>query len=234
MSELFEACTEFLGIYRERNFHPNFWAEPLNAVTNASFVIAGGFAWRLASQRRATTLLTNALLSIALAIAFGSFFFHTIPNRFTKALDIAPIALFQALFLWLVCRWMLSLSRAAAAAVVIGVVGASFALLPVQQPLNGSLFYLPALAAMATLGTLYARRSNDERYLLLGAASCFAVAIAVRSVDWVVPWRFGTHFLWHLLNGVVVYLTLRAWVVYVAAGVRTAGLLDGRLSKAAE
>jgi hypothetical protein len=31
-----------------------------------------------------------------------------------------------------------------------------------------------------------------------------------------VQWQFGTHFLWHVLNGVVVYMTLRTWIVFVA------------------
>jgi hypothetical protein len=32
----------------------------------------------------------------------------------------------------------------------------------------------------------------------------------------IVAWHFGSHFLWHLLNGVVVYLALRVWIVFVA------------------
>jgi hypothetical protein len=32
----------------------------------------------------------------------------------------------------------------------------------------------------------------------------------------IVPWHFGSHFLWHVMNGVVVYMALRAWIVFVA------------------
>ena len=216
MSHLLKVCNELLGLYRERDFSPEFWAEPLNALTNASFLIAAFFAWDFASRRRVATRTTNALLSLAGVIGFGSFFFHTIPNRFTMWLDIVPIALFQVLFLWLVSNKMLALSRVASAAIVVGVVASSFALFPIHKPLNGSLFYLPSLLAMLTIGYLWAKRTNFEPYLLVGAACCFLLAVTARSIDKEVPWHFGSHFLWHVMNGVVVYMVLRAWIVFVA------------------
>lgn len=216
MSHLFEVCNKLLGLYRERGFSPEFWAEPLNALTNAAFLIAAFFAWDFASRRRVATRTTNALLSLAGVIGFGSFFFHTIPNHFTMWLDIVPIALFQVLFLWLVSNRMLTLSRVESAAIVLGVVGSSFALFPVHEPLNGSLFYLPSLLAMLTIGYVWAKRTNFEPYLLVGAACCFLLAVTARSMDKEVPWHFGSHFLWHVMNGVVVYLVLRSWIVFVA------------------
>lgn len=39
-----------VDIYCER-LGPSFWAEPFNAVTNASFLIAAWFAWRLIGHR---------------------------------------------------------------------------------------------------------------------------------------------------------------------------------------
>lgn len=216
MHSPFEVCETLLWIYRERFGNPAFWAEPLNALTNASFLIAAFLAWDFANRRRATTRATTALLTLAGVIGFGSFFFHTVPNHFTMWLDIIPIALFQVLFLGLAGNRMLGLSRLASAALIIGVVGSSFALFPILKPLNGSLFYAPSFLAMLTIGLVWSRKTNHESYLLVGAACCFALAVTARSVDMIVPWHFGSHFLWHLLNGVVVYLALRAWIVFVA------------------
>ena len=213
MSHFLDVCEELLGLYRERALSPEFWAEPLNALTNASFLIAAFFAWDLAGRRRAVTRTTIALLSLAGLIGFGSFLFHTVPNHFTMWLDIVPIALFQILFLWLVSNEMIALSRLASVAIVVGVVGSSFALFPLHEPLNGSLFYLPSLLAMLTIGVVWARKSSREPYLLVGAACCFLLAVTARSLDHEVLWRFGTHFLWHVLNGVVVYMALRTWIV---------------------
>jgi hypothetical protein len=220
MPSIFEVCEELLWIYRERFGNPEFWAEPLNALTNAAFLIAAFFAWDFASRRRVATRTTNLLLSLGGVIGFGSFFFHTVPNQFTMWLDIVPIALFQVLFLGLVSNKMLALSRLASVTIVVGVVGSSFALFPLHEPLNGSLFYLPSLLAMLTIGYVWAKKTKSEPYLLVGAGCCFALAVAARSVDMIVPWPFGSHFLWHVMNGVVVYMILRAWIVFVAVNER--------------
>ncbi len=215
MQSIFNVSDALLWIYRERFGDPAFWAEPLNALTNASFLIAALLAWNLASRRRANSRTTIALISLAGVIGFGSFFFHTVPNHFTMWLDIVPIALFQLFFLWLAGTRMLGLSRKASAALMIGVVGSSFVLLPLHEPLNGSLFYLPSLLALLVIGLVWSRRKSSEPYLLVSAACCFTVAITARSVDMIVPWHFGTHFVWHTMNGVVIYLALRAWIVVV-------------------
>lgn len=216
MESLFEVSDALAGIYRERLGDPAFWAEPLNALTNASFLIAACFAWELSSRRNTNTRTTIVLLFLASLIGVGSFVFHTVPNYFTMWLDVIPIASFQILFLWLAGSKMLGLSLRATIALVVGVTGLSFVFFPMNQPLNGSMFYLPVFTAMLTIGLLLSRRFTHERYLLVAAAGCFALAITARTVDMMVPWAFGTHFLWHSLNGVVVYLALRTWIVFVA------------------
>ncbi len=37
-------------MYRERSGDPAFWAEPMNALTNASFIIAAAFALDLVDE----------------------------------------------------------------------------------------------------------------------------------------------------------------------------------------
>ncbi len=202
-----------LEMYRERSGDPAFWAEPINALTNVSFVIAAAFALDLAVRRQALRPSTLVLIALTAAIGFGSFLFHTMPSYRTMWLDIIPITLFQVLFLWLISQKLLSTNGWMSAGIVIAVVGSSFALLPIQEPFNGSLFYMPSLVALVAFGALWAKRNIAEPYLLGGAACFFALAITARSIDLIVPWPFGTHFLWHLLNGLVVYAALRAWII---------------------
>lgn len=213
MSNAFQISQALLHMYRERSGDPAFWAEPLNALSNASFVIAAAFALDLSICRRAWKPTTLALVLLAAVIGCGSFLFHTVPSFHTMWLDIIPITLFQILFLWLISQKLLSTSGWMSAGIVIAVVGTSFVLRPIHQPLNGSLFYIPSLLAMLTFGALWAKRSATEPYLLMGTAGFFALAITARSIDWIVPWPFGTHFLWHILNGFVVYTALRTWII---------------------
>lgn len=217
IAELVQASSDLLDLYRERDGDASFWAEPFNAITNASFLIAAIASLRFAVRKEAASIFTLVLICVVATIGCGSFFFHTVPNHVTMWLDIGPIALFQICFLWLFTRKMLEFPTWAAAAVVGGVVGTSFALMQFHDTLNGSLFYCPPLLALLGFGATWMERSKDEPYLLFSAGCTFALAIAARSMDWSVPWSIGTHFVWHSLNGVVIYLLLRTWIVFTVS-----------------
>jgi hypothetical protein len=49
--------------------------------------------------------------------------------------------------------------------------------------LNGSLVYLPALAAMAVVGGLLAERKHPASPFILWAALIFAISVTFRSLD---------------------------------------------------
>ena len=206
-----------LHLYRERSGDPSFWGEPINAVTNASFVLAALAAWNLASRRGVLTESTWILIVLAASIGIGSFLFHTCATHSTMWLDIVPISLFQVAFLWLAGRYMVQLPAVAAIGLIAAVISLSFAAMPFHKPLNGSLFYCPPLLAMAGIGLTVFLQRGPEPFLLPMAATVFAVAILARSIDWNVPYSCGTHFLWHLLNGLVLYLAMRAWIVHLTA-----------------
>ena len=76
--------------------------------------------------------------------------------------------------------------------------------------LNGSHAYLPALGATLLVG-LMARRQVAGPWMIAAAAT-LALSLTFRSIDLAVCGAFplGAHFLWHSLNGVVLYLLLRA------------------------
>ncbi|XZE44220.1 ceramidase domain-containing protein [Pirellulaceae bacterium SH467] len=213
MQSLFPLGQFMLQMYRERGGDPAFWAEPFNAISNASFLIAAALGLDFATRKRSLNPTSLALILLAATIGCGSFLFHTVPTLATMWLDIIPITLFQILYLWLISRKLLSIPGWPAALIVVGVVGASYVLMPMKTPLNGSLFYIPSWAAMLVYSLIWARKSPVERGLLALSALFFTLAIAARSVDWDVPWAIGTHFLWHLLNGIVVYTALRSWVL---------------------
>lgn len=209
---------DLLHLYRERSGDPGLWAEPFNAITNASFLAAALAAWALARRRGALTASTWTLIMLASSIGIGSFLFHTCVNHATKWLDVIPIAAFQVSFLWIAARFLLRMTVGHSVGLVVAVLSSSFLLMPLHRPLNGSLFYLPPLLAMVCLGVMAYRQRVRESWLILAAAVFFEAAIVSRSVDWSVPFSSGSHFVWHLLNGLVLYLLMRAWIVNVSCG----------------
>jgi hypothetical protein len=79
-----------------------------------------------------------------------------------------------------------------------------------SECLNGSLVYLPALLAMAIVGGLLAERKHPAAPFILWAALIFAISVTFRSLDLALcdayqlqGRRIGTHFVWHLLNALV-------------------------------
>ena len=84
---------------------PAFDAEPVNAISNAAFLVSSAAAWRLSQRHappRAAEGLTQVLIAMIAVIGLGSFLFHTIGNRWTEWADVLPILLFMLLYLWLV------------------------------------------------------------------------------------------------------------------------------------
>jgi hypothetical protein len=86
-----------------------------------------------------------------------------------------------------------------------------------SECLNGSLVYLPALLAMAIVGGLMVERRDPAAPYILWAALIFAISVTFRSLDLALcdayqfqGRRIGTHFVWHLLNGLALFLLLRA------------------------
>jgi hypothetical protein len=188
-----------------------FWAEPVNALTNAGFLMAPLAAfveWRRAGGRDMPVL---ALIAVMVLIGLGSFAFHTLATRSAVYLDVIPIAVFIYGYLALALRRFLALGWLPTIATLVGYIALSRLLAHLTPPgaLNGSIDYLPALAALLImLGVV----PVTVRRTVALAAAVFVISLAFRTVDRAVCGTFplGTHFIWHLLNAVVLLVLLRA------------------------
>lgn len=212
---------EAIDLYCERT-SAAFWAEPVNALSNLSFVVAALGILLLCRQRGIRPGWQGSFLIGNLAlIGVGSFLFHTFANRLTMAADLLPIFIYQLAFISLylrdvaACSWR-TIGGLLAAFLVINLQLAS---LP-RDWLNGSLLYGGALLFMAGLALHHLRRATHEPGVLLWATALFCISLTCRSLDnqlcALLP--LGTHFLWHLLNGIVLYLTTRAFLLNRHAG----------------
>lgn len=220
-----------LDRYCERGGDPAFWGEPLNAVSNGAFVLAGLLAlyliWRRpAGERR---IMPAVLSVIVIAIGIGSFLFHTYAERWAIYADTVPIGVFMVVYLGYALRQFVALNWLLVAAGM----GAFFAvirtfktmpcrpgLLPTADAvpcLNGTLQYVPAGLALVVVGLILAILRHPAAKYLLGGGLIFALAMTARSIDLetcdhlrVAGYRMGTHFLWHSFNGVMLFVLLLA------------------------
>ncbi len=236
---LLQAATIF--DYCERGLSADFWAEPLNAVTNGGFILAAlAGAVMIAKRPSHERSLWQAFFVLNfIAIGVGSFLFHTVPNVDTALADTGPIGIFMLTYLIFALRrfagasWILTgVAIAAFIGLMVmafkvqcwdGRIGFSLDVPPGARAkcLNGSLGYGPALLAMWLLAASLGLRRHPAALLIFAAALTFMVSLAFRSLDqrlcadWVVlGHRMGTHFIWHLLNSLTLFLLLVAAIKY--------------------
>jgi len=216
---MLQILLEPVDLYCERT-GPEFWSEPANALTNLAFIAAG--LWGLHLTRRLQAGGFAGLLSWwAIAIGIGSALFHTFANHLTVWADVLPIAIFTFVYTLYNLRrffgfgWQRSLSIFAAFYLAAGVVTA---LVPegLRAASNGSTGYLPPFLALVFFGGWLVVRNHPAGRFNLAAAAIFVASVTFRAVDPHVCGAFplGTHFLWHLLNGLMLGVILTAAAKY--------------------
>ena len=205
--------------YCERT-DPSFWSEPVNAVTNLAFLLAAPIMWRRTAGRRRP--VQSVLIALLFAIGIGSALFHTYGTRWAALADTLPIGLFILAYLfaanrdfWRLPAWAAALGTAAFVPYA-AVAAPTFGTLPFFAI---SAAYWPVALLIAVYGAaLLGRAPATGRGLLIGAAILTASLVA-RSVDEplcdAIP--LGTHWLWHLLNGVMLGWMIEVHRRHVAA-----------------
>ena len=83
----------------------------------------------------------------------------------------------------------------------------------------GGAYYLPTLLILTAVAIALYRLRSPAGPALLIATGVFIGAFTARTLDTVVCPAFplGTHFLWHLLNALLLYLLTRVAIVYAPA-----------------
>jgi hypothetical protein len=230
------SLSQHVFLYCERGTNEALFAEPLNAASNASFLLAALAAILLLLRRPRELRSADHFLFIALVflIGLGSLSFHLLADRASMLADVIPINVFMLVYLGFALNRFLRLPPGWTVLILIGFVGVVALTMQVKcwsggigfpgaevtgasECLNGSLVYLPALLAMAVVGALMAEREHPAAPYILWAALIFAISVTFRSLDLALcdayqfqGRRIGTHFVWHLLNGLALFLLLRA------------------------
>jgi hypothetical protein len=195
--------TDYVDGYCER-VGPGLWGEPLNSLSNLAFLVAAVLVWRLAAGDRVGRVLAGLIGLVFVA----SSIFHLVATRWAAVADSVAILVFVLVYAALFPRVFFGWRFAWLAA-------PAFLALTVVTALLGGGLYLSALIGLGIFAALLAfeRDAYWTHFAIAGAV--FALSLSLRTLDRdvcdYVP--VGTHFLWHLLNGVVLYLVSRTMVL---------------------
>ncbi|MEM7211363.1 MAG: ceramidase domain-containing protein [Pseudomonadota bacterium] len=196
--------------YCERAQDPSFWAEPLNAVTNAAFLIAAAVCLLIALRARRADGPVLWLIAVMTAIGVGSFLFHTYAETWAALADVIPIGIFILSFFVLSMRCFAGLSWGRSFLMMVGFIVALVAMswmmnTFLRDVIGGSISYGPALVSLFVVGVWFHLRGHPAGMWMMTVSGIFLVSLTARSVDYLycdqIP--LGTHWLWHILNGVV-------------------------------
>jgi Ceramidase len=227
---------EHVFLYCERGTNETLFGEPINAISNIAFLLAALLGLHLLQQRPREEQSADQYLFVGLVflIGLGSLAFHLLATQGTELADVIPIGVFMLVYLGFALNRFLGVPPGFTVLLVIGFMGIMAATMQVKcwdggigvpgpeiqgvkACLNGSLFYLPGLAALIVIGLLMEERRLTAAPYVLVAAAIFAVSITLRSLDLAlcdeIKWQgraTGTHFAWHLLNAIVLFLLIRA------------------------
>ncbi len=198
--------------YCER-LSPGYWAEPINAVTNAAFLISAFIMWRRVRGQGMPLAMT--LVVILAVIGAGSYLFHTYAQVWAAMADTTPILLFILVYIFAINRdvWLMKpLTALIGTALFIPYAAATIPLFQLVPGLGGSAVYAPVPLLILIYAVLLRYKAPDTaRGLAIGAA-ILIVSITFRALDepLCAQLPMGTHFMWHILNAIML-----GWMIEV-------------------
>ncbi|WP_249693307.1 ceramidase domain-containing protein [Stappia sp. WLB 29] len=216
-----------IDAYCER-LGPQFWAEPVNAVTNGAFLLAAFAAWMLWRRQARGDAGALFLIVVVACVGIGSFLFHTFATRWSALADVVPIAVFIYSYFLLAMRRILQLGWGWSIGATLAFLAASYGVAPMLSGILGSSAgYVPAALAIFGVAAVAARRCPPASAPLALTGAVFVISLAFRTSD--IPFcpsfPLGTHFVWHCLNALVLYLLIR--VLVLVSPVARSGNLTG-------
>lgn len=198
---------------------PEFWAEPVNALTNLGFVLVALVLW---PRVRGLGRLLAAVLAV---IGLGSFLFHTFAQTWAGVADVLPILAFVLIYIFAANRDFWNLAPWPALGVTLlffpyaAITVPLFGLIP---GLGGSAAYAPVPLLIAIYAVLLRRRAPRTAKGLAIGAGLLVLSLTARTLDEplcnLLP--FGTHFLWHILNAAMLGWMILVWHRHMLAGGR--------------
>ena len=202
-----------INIYCERNSE-FFFGEPINAITNFSYIIVGLISLTKTLKDKLCQFLSIELILIGIC----SFILHTYANILSAILDSISILIFGFTYLYGANIRFLKLSSLLSILGVIAFIPFSFFVILTIQfffgSMNGSAFYFSYIFLFLGYSS-YLRKINF--FVSKNLFICFmilSISVFFRTIDqdlcFFVP--VGTHFIWHILNTSVLGLSI--FIIY--------------------
>ena len=219
-----ESSLTYLDAYCERAGDASFWAEPLNALTNFSFIVFSVLSYLqfrplvFNVPQTSDNILANPLVRYAdililmivmFAIGVGSGLWHTLATPASLLADVIPIAIFINIYFFSLYKRVMGWSWLAVVVLWIGfqVISVGAEILLPSSLLNGSIMYVPTVGLLLLSTAILFAQNNHQWQRIMVVTGIFILSLSFRTIDLSLCEHvsIGTHFIWHTINGYVLY-----------------------------
>lgn len=204
-----------IDIYCERT-NATLLAEPINLFTNLAFLISAYFGCLLVRNIDRNDNFKKQLyilVALTFSIGIGSSLFHSFAKTWAELLDVIPITFFIFYYWYCMQKTLFSQTTIKAIAYVFVLSSISSLIIYLLPPLPILKAYLLPLGLLFGLGIIIQKKYKES--LLLKVATLFTISLTFRSIDeplcHFIP--FGTHFMWHICNALVLYFCIYVLVL---------------------
>ncbi len=204
---------EAIDAYCERT-GPEYWSEPVNAVTNLAFILAAAVMWRRCQGPGMA--MGRAMCAVLAVIGIGSWLFHTHATAWASTADVLPILGFILLYVFAASRDFLGLKPWLAGLATAAFIPYAALTVPLWQKVPGlgsSAGYAPVPVLILLFAFLMRHRDPATARSLALGAGILIVSLTFRTLDEPIcaALPLGTHFLWHILNGLMLGWMIEVW-----------------------
>lgn len=203
---------KYIDLHCER-LQDGWFEEPFNTLSNLTFFVVAFLLYRNHKNLR-LPFLAKFFIGIILVIGTGSMIFHS-SARFWGALsDSIPIAIFAVTYVFAFARHILRTWWIAGFLVVAAYITTYFGVrymylgdIRGKMP-DGYVSMIPSVYFMAGLTLLLYALKNSSALAFLKITLIAGLAVFFRTIDLMICIDFpiGSHFLWHMLASVMVYM----------------------------
>ncbi|MCI5049979.1 MAG: ceramidase [Rickettsiales bacterium] len=195
---------------------PYWYGEPLNTLSNLLFMLVAVIIYKHYHKhpdlKDRKILDIHAMTFLIFAIGIFSSIFHMNPNPLTELMDIVPIVLFINIFFFSITVRIGKTNAFQTVVCYVAFLGFTHILIS-QFPnaMNDSISYLSSMTALVAIAIyLHMKRRPSSHQFLLGALVGI-ISLFFRAIDNAVCEQipFGTHFMWHSMNALLLYILMK-------------------------
>ena len=143
------------------------------------------------------------------AIGLGSGAWHLAPSGATVLMDVIPITIFINVYIIASLRRLFGLGwrKVFGWWGIYQAVGIAAQIYLPADMLNGTIMYIPTYATLVVMTFALTRRDREAGKIFATMTTLWSLSLIFRTIDHGIcpQFAFGTHFLWHTLNALVLW-----------------------------